>query len=426
MSTNVNYTTLKQSEKILNESISDGAFYKVQNTLTEFYEWLKNNNKSHECFANEMEMLNELQEDSVKPTELFLQLTNIIPQIIKEFENAENNTSDITLLKDFIQNYFSNTSIGLFPFVYHEIQKLNDNSHGIYDLRIQGYTKAGNYYLITAYDHNHKLNSRVYIYDKVGNCVGYIELKNKNDAKSHVGGISYDEENDILFITGKGGAVNTYKLKDIIEGMNQSAKVTGCTPELESEADISAINNGSVNITKFFNGKNTSAATTYYSAEEKALYVADCAETGTLIKYSISATKGKVNFSSGKVVSNDFASCCQGVATYKDAKGNNYIYASQSYGSSRDSVIKKYEVTDSGLKEVGATIIDTPGLEGIQIDSNGNLSGVFENFKDTDNPNKTININVNTADFSKTLSETRPDLEWFYQKKGEENQRKLN
>lgn len=251
-------------------------------------------------------------------------------------------------------------------------------------------------------------------------------MKNKNDAQSHVGGISYDEENDVLFITGKGGDVNTYKLKDVIEGMNQSAELTGCTPELESKADISTINNGSVNITKFFNGNNTSAATTYYSAEEKALYVADCAETGTLIKYSVSATKGKVNFSPGKVVSNDFASCCQGVATYKDAKGNNYIYASQSYGSSHDSVIKKYEVTDSGLKEVGSTIIDTPGLEGIQIDNNGNLSGVFENFKYTDNPNKTININVNTTDFSKTLSETRPDLEEFYQKKGAANQRNLN
>ena len=65
-------------------------------------------------------------------------------------------------------------------------------------------------------------------------------------------------------------------------------------------------------------------------------------------------------------MSNDFASCCQGVATYTDTNGKNYIYATQSYGANHDSVIQKYEITDTGLKEVGATTIDTPGLEGIQ------------------------------------------------------------
>ena len=75
---------------------------------------------------------------------------------------------------------------------------------------------------------------------------------------------------------------------------------------------------------------------------------------------------------------------------------------------------------------MGATTIDTPGLEGIQIDKQGNLSGVFENFKDTDNPNKTINVNVNTLDFSQSLNEISPELEKFYVDMGTNNQGKLN
>lgn len=118
--------------------------------------------------------------------------------------------------------------------------------------------------------------------------------------------------------------------------------------------------------------------------------------------------------------------CCQGIATYTDSNGKNYIYATQSYSAKRESVIQKYEITDTGVKEVGATTIDTPGLEGIQIDKQGNLSGVFENFKDKNNPNKTINVNVNTIDFSKSLSEINPELEEFYIAMGTKNKKGLN
>lgn len=424
MITIVKYEALKNASKTLQSTIDSDILYKYQQTLTEIYEWLEIEDTNHQCFDSSMNLLTDIQADSVKPIEDYMKLATIIPIIIETFSSAED--SEIRKLKNFINNFFQTETIGLLPFVYKEIQKVNDESNGKYDLRIQGYTKAGDYYLITAYDHNHSLNSRVYIYDKAGRCIGYIELKNEFDQKAHVGGVTYDEQNDILFITGEDGAINTYNLRDITDSLKQSGQEITSSPALEADVDLTAIDKGTVNIKGFFGGKNTSAATTYYSPNEKALYVADCAGKGTLIKYSVNVEGEKVNFHNGKVVSNDFASCCQGVATYTDTNGKNYIYATQSYGANHDSVIQKYEITDTGLKEVGATTIDTPGLEGIQIDNQGNLSGVFENFKDTDNPNKTINVNVNTLDFSKSLDEINPELEKFYVDMGTENQKKLN
>ena len=228
-----------------------------------------------------------------------------------------------------------------------------------------------------------------------------------------------------MFITGEDGVVNTYRLGDITEAANQVNSNTNKVPSISSNKVLQAIEFGNVDISSHF-GDETSAATTYYSESENALYVADCAGDGSLIKYSVTVGGKGVSFDKGTVISRNFASCCQGVATYTDPHGNNYIYASQSYGANHDSVIKKYEIIDTGLKEVGATTIDTPGLEGIQIDKQGNLSGVFENFKDTDNPNQTININVNTIDFSKPLSETNPELEEFYIEMGTKNKEKLN
>lgn len=423
MTTIVNYDALEKAQKELNNTLDSNILYKFQDSLSNLYDYLETNDNLHDCFSAELANLMTIQEEMITPTENYLKLATIIPIIIKTFKDAENNS--IQNLREFINNFFSNSSLGLFPFTYKEIQDVNEKSNGVIDLRIQGYTVAGDYYLVTAYDHNKKINSRVYFYDKAGRCLGFVELKNKGDSTSHVGGITYDSENDIIFITGKAGEVNTYRMDDITVSLNQVGKISNKLPSIPKTSNLDIINSGSVNIASYFS-ENTSAATTYYSSSEKALYVADCAGAGTLIKYSVSTGKQGVSFDKGTVVSRDFASCCQGIATHTDSKGNNYVYASQSYGANHDSVIRKYEVTNTGLKEVGATTIKTPGLEGIQIDKEGNLSGVFENFEYKNNPNQTLHINVNSTDFSKPLKEQRPDLYQFYKDRGTDNQNKLN
>lgn len=425
MKTIVNYNALLKAESVVTNISSGNSLTSFTSSLGTLAEDMATYTKEHDCFSGDIDAIMELQNDVLNRDIEVANLLVAIQLVIKTFQEAEGNiTSKLSQdLKNILLNCFSASS-GLVPFQYHEIEAFNKENNA--DFRIQGYTIANGYYLITAYDHDKKYNSRVYIYDKTGKNIGYIELDDELDKSSHVGGITYDEKHNILMITGQGGIVNSYNFTTITKALKRATEFYGEPQKLSKGADLSIIEKGSVNISEHIEGR-TSAATTYYSSSDNALYVADCAGTGTLVKYAISySSDGKIAYDSGKVVSKDFASCCQGVATYESPDGKNYIYASQSYGASHSSVLKKYEITKTGTKEVGATIIDTPGLEGIQIDSAGNVSGVFENFKKVDNPNETLNINVNTQDFSKTLNELDPDLEKFYQTTGSNNKRKLN
>lgn len=90
------------------------------------------------------------------------------------------------------------------------------------------------------------------------------------------------------------------------------------------------------------------------------------------------------------------------------------------------SVIKKYEMFNDDIIEVGAFIIERAGLEGIYIDSLGNLSCIFENFDGIDNLNITYNVKINSLDFSKKLTELDNDLESYYKKQGQANKDRLN
>ena len=408
-------------------SVVHNNFNSLDNVLIGLYNELEDEDSLHDCFFDGLETISNLQSETISAHTKYVNLITASQIVIQNFTEYNGDISQeqyFKNLENLLNACFNNSSLGILAFSYYEIQAFNE-ANGT-DFRIQGYTMAGDYYLITAYDKTKSKGSRVYVYDKNGKNIGYIELNNKVDEKSHVGGITYDSKNNILFITGKGGVVNSYDFKRITRALNQSGGQLDDNVYVAQNADLTPITDGSVNISNHIEGK-TSAATTYYSESEQALYVADCAGEGTLIKYNVEYNPDthKVTYDSGKVVSKDFAACCQGVATYEDANGNNYIYATQSYGKYHDSVIKKYEVTSTGIEEVGATIIDTPGLEGIQIDNAGNVSGVFENFKGN-NPNQTLNINVNSTNFSKKLEEINPDLEQFYINTGTANKENLN
>lgn len=233
MTTVVKYKALKNASNTLQAAIDSDILYKSQQTLTEIYEWLKAEDIKHQCFDQANNILTDVQSDSIKVTEDYMRLATIIPIIIESFSSTEENA--IRNLKEFINDFFKAETVGLFPFIYKEMQMLNEEGNGKYDLRVQGYTKAGDYYLITAYDHNHNLNSRVYIYDKTGRCIGYIKFHNKEDKNAHVGGITYDEENNIVFITGKEGKVNTYKLNDITDALNQVNLNSNKVPSIPSD-----------------------------------------------------------------------------------------------------------------------------------------------------------------------------------------------
>lgn len=79
----------------------------------------------------------------------------------------------------------------------------------------QGLTYTDNYIYITAHDPNDDLGSRIYVYDKYTNeYIGYIRLADFNNKdkinEEHVGGITYDKEHNIIFITQGNGEIIAY------------------------------------------------------------------------------------------------------------------------------------------------------------------------------------------------------------------------
>ena len=80
----------------------------------------------------------------------------------------------------------------------------------------QGLALSDDQVFVSAYDHKHKMNSVVFVFDYSGEFVKTISLRNK----AHVGGIGYDQEARVLWIgdTRDGRAAISGILQDSIDG----------------------------------------------------------------------------------------------------------------------------------------------------------------------------------------------------------------
>ena len=70
----------------------------------------------------------------------------------------------------------------------------------------QGITLMDNYILVSAYNSNSYTNSICYVIDQNGKLINMVYLDNP----SHVGGLAYDKENDLVWIPGEKGILNAY------------------------------------------------------------------------------------------------------------------------------------------------------------------------------------------------------------------------
>ena len=77
---------------------------------------------------------------------------------------------------------------------------------------LQGVCTVGDNTFITAYDSSWKMkNSVVYVLDKNNECIKKVNLYNN----SHVGGICYDDEHEMFWITDKYGTISGYTYDSI-------------------------------------------------------------------------------------------------------------------------------------------------------------------------------------------------------------------
>ena len=203
--------------------------------------------------------------------------------------------------------------------------------------KVQGYTRTNKDIVLSAYKHGH--NSRLYIYDiKSSKLKDVIQLSHK----AHVGGVTYDSKNDILFVTGTGGALYAYKNKTYKE-IDTDIKIDGITPN--------------------------NMATLYYI--NGILYTSTFGIRSHLIKIEYEYKKDFVKEKETKKIAN-LGLAVQGLAIYK-----NYLVTSQSYGKNNKSRLITYDM-DNNMKVLNKRNVIHSGLEGIYSDEEGNLTGVFE------------------------------------------------
>lgn len=259
---------------------------------------------------------------------------------------------------------------------------------------VQGMSRVGDEMFISAYSHTD--NSRIYIYDlKTGKFEGYMKLN--NDA--HVGGTTFDKENEILYVTGNKGEVNAYDysrirkiihfpedseggmLIDLTENNKDILDVSALIINYKSEKDIDGF--------KFINSADKvtiselgSAATTYYY--DNKLYVAtfEGREKGTLRVYDVKVEKDEFNNKS-IVVSNDYKDITipervQGIAL-TNYNGKQYLVVTESVGFAK-SKIEVFEFDGDKTKLVNYKYVPR-GLEGIYIDDDNTVTAVYENSK---------------------------------------------
>lgn len=222
------------------------------------------------------------------------------------------------------------------------------NYKNIYDDNyvIQGFTISRDYSLVSAYNKFHA-KSRVYLYEKNGRFNKYVELDNSN----HVGGISYDYINDLVYITGSKGNIDVYSYPELI---------CGNIVKVKSDINISNVL-----------GDVLSAATVYFYNNK--LYVCTFEGIGKMFIFDLGFSKNKVSVVASKMIDN-LPPAIQGVSVFKYDDKIYYLF-SQSY-SKLNSVIKLF---DDKFDFLGQYKLKDIGVEGIDIDYTGNVCCVFEN-----------------------------------------------
>ena len=267
--------------------------------------------------------------------------------------------------------------------VSEELELLSFNTLNYENIISDGYTPQGittidGQIFITAYKSGE--NSRIYIYDEsTSEYKGKLILNNK----AHVGGITYDEENGIIFVTGTKGSVNTYsydRIKKVIESESISEingdftiDFRGFTDEETDECYFSINSNININVNENMNSK---AATVYYYDGKIFIGSFEGIDLGVWTSYELSYDKENNTISIKNPFTGFLPSATQGMAL-AEYNNSKYLITAQSVGMSK-STITVFKKSDTGY-EVGRIYLDDIGIEGIDVNEEGEIIAVFEN-----------------------------------------------
>lgn len=304
---------------------------------------------------------------------------------VTKIKNNLTTTSFNTILPN-IANKTSNFIENISDKLIEDVELLSSETLNYSNIITDGYTPQGitsidGQIFLTAYKNGE--NSRIYIYDESTNeYKGKLILNNK----AHVGGITYDEENGIIFVTGTKGRVNTYsydRIKEVIESEAISKidddftiDFRGFTDEETNECYFSISSNININVNENMDSK---VATVCYYDGRIFIGSFEGIDPGIWTSYEISYDKENNTINIKKPSNGFLPSATQGMA-YTEYNGSKYLITAQSVGVSK-STITIFKKSNTGY-ETGRIYLDDIGIEGIDVNERGEIIAVFENGRD--------------------------------------------
>ena len=242
--------------------------------------------------------------------------------------------------------------------------EMKDSEYSIDNLKsnvLQGVCSVGNYTFLTAYDSSlDKDNSTVYVLNGDNECVREVTLYNN----SHVGGICYDNEHELFWITDKGGTISGYTFDSIFYSKDDTI-----------EPVFKKIDVGSNDL---INYKGYSSAG-YIAYNKGKIYVGNYSVDGNGILKSFDVSDdGNIDLTSEKKVK--FLDKVQGISFY-EKNNKDYLLVSSSYGrifKSELSVFKFDEDCDDYRNLPSIKIVMPPMLEQITFNKSGRLITLYE------------------------------------------------
>ena len=278
-----------------------------------------------------------------------------------------------------------------------EIESINVNNIDYSNISedgyiVQGYTNVGDYTFITAHAEGDSDKPRIYVYNnKTGEYEGKIILT----SNCHVGGITYDPDNGLMYISGSGSKIKAYDYNQMITAFEtvKNNTRTEATLDLNTLADNSSIIVGTINLPE-----GSKPATVYYN--NGTLYANTFVGRGhgTTYEFNVNCDPTTGTVTSTQTNSYNSPRMVQGMSITNYNGQEYYVYA-QSYSRKNKSSVCVYTRNpDGSFHYEGKVYYDQPGLEGINIDSEGNVQAVFE-FGDQQVMNTTMEDIVNNLTY---------------------------
>ena len=265
---------------------------------------------------------------------------------------------------------------------YDEIEQDGFTAQGYTIADTNSHITSNGKVMITAYNKDGE-NSRIYIYNsQTGEFEGKIVLDNKD----HVGGATFDSENQILYVTSSEGRVNSYDYQ-IVTKMIEQAKDDFDGPYT---VDMTKYDRSIYNIENTIETKSEASSNSITKQDgmdsifyyDGYLYSCTYAGTGKLIRTEMEIEKNPRTQEVTNIIEKEtttigsLPSAVQGIA-FCEENGTNYLITASS-AANMSSRLKIFEISDEGnLIDKGTKVIEHKGLEGIYI-NDGSITGVFE------------------------------------------------